>query len=699
VNPGQQDFLIVLAITIAAIAVATVVGPAVGIDPNRVSDRLLPDVASVLAVKDSLAQRMAFAAGLLSFLGLLALTFYWRSAFARLDAMWRCQRTVELFWAAALVASMAGWIVWQPPVGVNHVFQKIYGLVYVPGQYDVVIAIIASAIFLAFLVLAGHRGWLRLCNQALLILTLLYCTWLMAAGFMSRLRLDGLDPAAIVMSLDAHFSGLLGDRLQLTAGLPLFDLVQPDYGFLWPVLFAAIERLEGTFSLAQSVRLIQGSQVVFLLIYALALTIYARGAPLGVAVALLIVVPWIHTLHASIFHPNQAGWRYLGLAIGLLALALASNRRLERTTMWLGGVGGICVLINYETGVAVTAALVFFVCLRLDGARLTYRLALAGLWFSGGFALTQFGFWVLAGLGLGLSPAPVHLLFWPLFQERELVIFGQKLYSDPWIALIMLHAATAVGLAVLARRRRHLTGHEAVRAAVGLIILIWLNYWMTRPDPWNRWSYLVLYGPFLVDMLRPESLARYYALARQLRPAPAALALILIIGPGCILFQYQAAPMAYQAMAVLLPPDPMKARVLSGAWFDRNVADRLEGKAAGIRAAAAHGRVLFISAHSFTLTVLSNHAQPLRERDFFFTVSTPAKRDRFIAEVLAYAPDRILIDDELPPADIPVGHRHLFDAFEQAFSKAYQIDPNSAPGWRVLRRRDLPPLDRPASRN
>ncbi len=41
---------------------------------------------------------------------------------------------------------MAVWIVWQLPVGVNLVFQKSYGLVYVPGQYDFVIAIIASAL-------------------------------------------------------------------------------------------------------------------------------------------------------------------------------------------------------------------------------------------------------------------------------------------------------------------------------------------------------------------------------------------------------------------------------------------------------------------------------------------------------------------------------------------------------------------------
>jgi hypothetical protein len=306
--------------------------------------------------------------------------------------------------------------------------------------------------------------------------------------------------------------------------------------------------------------------------------------------------------------------------------------------------------------------------------------------FTGAFLAVHAIYWLIAWLGLSVRPVPLASLFWPLYTDNVATAIGRPLYFDPWVLGIAVCAVIALVRTGLAARCRQQRPEAVLLAAVAAVIVVWLAYWAAEPHLWNDWPYFTLFGPFIVALLRPKNLHRYAAFARRLRPPPGALVLIAIVGPATYASQLQALPVALDAMHRPAPHSPQVGRMVSGAWLRTDTADRLEAKAAAIRAADAQGTVVFISAHGFTLTVLSGHPQPLRAREITFDLKTQAQFDDYVRAVLALAPDRILIDAETAPDEIPVPQRHIFDALQRSFMTAYALNA-TAGGWHILCRR------------
>src|SRR5262249_30500788 len=134
-------------------------------------------------------------------------------------------------------------------------------------------------------------------------------------------------------------------------------------------------------SVASQLRFVQVCQVIFCLIGASAYLTYRPRHDVAVLIALLVAAPYWATAGLGIWHPNQTGFRSLGLPIGMLALTLSARLSVERAAWCLGAVGGVAALINMEIAIAVSAAFLVFLVLRTRTLpwRLFLRMIVAGV--------------------------------------------------------------------------------------------------------------------------------------------------------------------------------------------------------------------------------------------------------------------------------------------------------------------------------
>lgn len=654
----RDDSAVAVAI-VFAVAIGAVVALAIGRDQARVTARLLPDLVAFLGTRDATGQKVGYAVTLLAYFSVLA---------AIGASGWR-PRPLALPANAVAGALLALKIVW------------------VLGQRSPETRVLTAAVAVAgigamaqLLTLQG-RPWFGLATRLLLCAVLAWSLIQLGIGFIVPVRFDALELSVFVSGFEAHYAALMGERQQLAAGLPVIETVQPVYGFLWPVLGAILERRIGPFGIAGSVRVVQAGQLLFAGLYTAALLVHARRAWLGASVALLIALPWIGTLHPSVLHPNQSGLRFAGIALGMLAAVLA-GRRPGRGVALLGMAASLALLVNYEAGVAVTAGLGLLAVIG-GTERGPAAVLAAATRFAAGLAVPLGVFWLVSSALLGQAPSPLVLLFWPFFRSAELAVLGLNLYLDPWIVLIGLHSAAVLGRALLAWGHRSLTRRERTGAALAMVILVWMNYWIGRPHRWNAWSFLALYGPFAADTLAPAALRLYRASLKHRRVKAGLAAAALLLLPLVPSVQREAvAPLLREWSRP--PLAATSAVALSGAWFEPLVAARIAAKAQLTREAAAAGPVAIITAHSFTVPELSGQPALTQERDAFFHIATPGQRQGYVEQLLRLSPKVILID---PPENLPEGHRRLFAWIEAALAPHYVAASDSGP-WRWLERKN-----------
>ena len=658
---------------------------------DHLSGVLRPELMALFGQPtDTTAQIRGYAAALLALLGLTALGIGFGRRLPPLEHRW--VPWLERGCAAALLALALLWLVLLPASGSNALFWGDYSMHPTIGRMPALRGLVVGFVGLALLMLAACKlatgaAWARWLPLGLLALAVLDAVALVLPGLLAPMRLEGLDFNSM-LSMDAHFGTLLGDRLQLREGYPSVLVVEPRYGFLLPVLAAVGERLFGAMDLGQNVRLVQWSQVALLLLFGAAMLVQARGAWAGAAVALLALAPWLSSHHLGIFHPNQAGYRFLGFGVALLALAWVIRGdclgRPRRHLPWLlGAVAGLALLLNYETGVAVGAGTVVLLALRQPAAGWWRALIATGWRYAAALVAVHLAFWALAWAALGQRPQPLVSLFWPLFDTNVEAAFGLPLIFDPWVMVMGACAAVALVSAGLAHRQRPVGATARLLAAVGAMLLVWLAYWFSRPHLWNSWSYFILFGPFIVEWLRPERLRRHAGLLRRRRLAPQLLVLALVVLPATYLMQRHNLPTSVRQLAAR---PAAGAERLSGAWFSPEMAAALRGKAAGISAAAATGPVAYVSTHAFSLAVLTGRPLPLKVRDPVFGLKTALDLSNYVRALLALAPAQILVDAEVEVARMPVPMRATLDQIEQALAAGYRFD-RVADGWRVLVRR------------
>jgi hypothetical protein len=197
----------------------------------------------------------------------------------------------------------------------------------------------------------------------------------------------------------------------------------------------------------------------------------------------------LNTLGESLWYPNQAGIRYIPFLIGIVILV----RRVEAakpSAAPLGFAGGTIAVLSPECGIAVSAGFGSYVALMGMKRARPIGSALAAL---GLFLLVLVcSFAVFSTLSLRLFYAaaiPSPLEFLRLFVSG----YGSRVSRlDVFAGLLVFFGGHALIQGAWYAVRGRITPQRAYRSAIGVMILVWLPYYINRMTPMNLWFETVL---------------------------------------------------------------------------------------------------------------------------------------------------------------------------------------------------------------
>jgi hypothetical protein len=205
----------------------------------------------------------------------------------------------------------------------------------------------------------------------------------------------------------------------------------------------------------------------------------------------LLLTPMLDTLGESLWYPNQGGIRYIPFLVGIVILVLA--RRVETTkhsAAPLGFAGGIIVVLSPECGIAVAAGFGSYLALMgMKRARpIGSALAAVGLYL----LVLVCSFVVFSTLSLRLfyataTPSPLEFLRLFVSGYGSLV---SKL--DVFAGLLVFLGGHALIQGAWYGVRGRITPQRAYQSSIGVMILVWLPYYINRMNPMNLWFETVL---------------------------------------------------------------------------------------------------------------------------------------------------------------------------------------------------------------
>jgi hypothetical protein len=452
-----------------------------------------------------------------------------------------------------------------------------------------------------------------------------------------------------VVYSQGHYAVVVAPADLLGAGRALLSEVRPDYGLVLPVLVGGYERRFGPLTLGGEVRLLLALQALYLAVAAWLFARQARGRFVFALLAFLTVAPWFHFDHKGLRFPNQTPWRTIGMALALAILALLVGRSRRRAIFVLGLTSGGALLVNFESGVAVTVACLVWACFRFGllgpGASGRDRLHSAGQ-FGLGLLVSTAAVWVLVPLALG---QPLDLLRLPQLVANAAFtasagFSGWPLTDDPWPVVMFGHAAFVLLLAGF-RGGAPASPRASFRAAAAALLVVWFAYYANRPHPWNLSSYYLPYGLLLIDLLR------FVELRVRRRRANGALVaalflLALVILPNLV---FQAGKGARQVSAALRAAirgtTPTEGRLLSGVWLADPGAGELEERARFIREKAlAEGPPIYLTSDSYLVPKLSGVFSAMPVVDFCWQATTRRLYEGMLATVASSGRRVIYLD-------------------------------------------------------
>ena len=602
-----------LRVAILAVGVGVLVFALVPVDPSRLN-RFAGEHVVLFRMADSRPLRLAFFA---FFISLIAGGLFLRRSGPAQSAppMTPMQLRLVGLCAALLLVFNLFWfgrsIFWSPT---GHTLPE---------------GLVAAAYAACAAVLFFNR---RLPPTAVMMaaaLAVLAACWPDAADLVLRVKLSNLA------AVDQHVSALFSGGPMLASGYRLFADIPVGYGILTPVALAGALRAGFSIDFGRFLQLVAFYQVLSLGLFIIAAWTLTKGAEkkLRFAAVLLVVLvagPMLALGNVAVQFPNNSGFRFVMLPLGVLALTRIQRGSFAGASALVGAVAMLALLHNTETGIAVLAGLGLAWLLRIRSSSaigsavgLTAGLAAAtavaclfilahramlGDWpvleFGGGRGLLQ-------SFGSGFGGLP------PTFRIAVFIIFGHAGY------VFVRALATLLG--------RQDAAPDIASAGIAATMIAWAPYYANRPDEGQLWSYYALYALLLAPAIANFARTGRLPLVLGLLMLPI-LAFSLRVARGDIDNILAAAAM------------PVQEGCVSGLSLLPEACAELQSRTTELRQVAGPGDVLWITAYpmiTFELAKLKPLVAPL---DLYASAFDEADLPGVAARIRAARPIALLLD-------------------------------------------------------
>lgn len=505
--------------------------------------------------------------------------------------------------------------------------------------------------------IAARRLSTRAFNIVASMCLVAYLLYLIVPGFTQRPLLS--EP--FLSSVEWHYSVTLAQGDRLAAGLSLGKEINLNYGLIPNLMLAVAERVFGLLDFGEHVRLVQASQVAFLITAIAAFYLWRPRNALFVLFAATLVGPWLSTSHLSIYFPNQAGWRGFGFAAGVLLLLSMRRQSPRRAALILGAGAGLLILYNPETGLCLAFGYGLFLLSRLRRLKAGIIGALAVNALSGA-AVVFASVIIFYRAGLGIWPPLRVGTFLGLITRFGGGYGSLPLHFDPLALLIFIHSAYIVIVNTIRWSRRELSFDDSVRLALAGMILTWFTYYTNRPHPWNLWTYQFLYVFLLADWLAPRLLQHLRRSGWKAALDPRLAALTLIIVPSLL---YMNQYILTSTLNSWREPSIDNLTTLSGTSMPVSLADDLRVKAEFLSRQDASS-TLYLTRHSYSMPLLTGRFIPLPFQDAFAETITVEDFERLVGGIHERRPQVILFD---APETSATGQEAAFEWYNRFYAR------------------------------
>jgi hypothetical protein len=348
----------------------------------------------------------------------------------------------------------------------------------------------------------------------------------------------------------------------------------------------------------------------------------------------------------------------------------------------MGCASTAAILYNLESGISVTLGLLAAIIAeqRIGQWKELTTAALSYLSGAVGFAALVM---IVFRLGLGYWPIPQSpgLLLRPiaianlgfggrLFERETMPFFLMFIHAS----IVLIHRAAQFG-------RRRLSFQGRLQLAVAMTIVTWSAYFANRPGTGALHSYLALYS-FLLPTLIDRRLVRLLRFQPSQFRFPMKVLVAVAICGFLIHLTHRDHWRWQKAVAARLET----YEVVSGVRIRSDLATILRTKSDFLRNHPERGHLVYVTANSYLMPILSRDFVDAPVRDAFWYANTTDRFHSLVDKILERAPSTVLIDAPGTLRDASHPQSRFFQRLAGALRPQYE-QRRIAAGWIELSRR------------
>jgi hypothetical protein len=358
-------------------------------------------------------------------------------------------------------------------------------------------AVVALSFILIFLYNKFRDRVPSAAKKTLVAMLAAYAVLTVVTGLFFRPVINNDD---LLTESNSHYGIVVSPADRLACGMAAGKDVSFRYGIIMPTLLFMIEKKSGIMDMGGHIQFIRLLQVFFFITAAASVFIWKPKNPVFLVFAIVLLAPWLSTFGKACYIPNQSAFRSIGFPLGILILLAVRNRALLANAVMLGFCSIFLFMLNPETGITISAAYAVFLAFTGGLKNLKQAVFTALCYILGALAGVLFFYLAYCIIFGPVSTADFGGLFFYYISKFSGGYAGLKLRYEAFAAVLFLHSLFIMARGALLSRVKQQGTDEAFKMAVASAVLIWLAYYVNRPDFWNLWTFIYLYIFLIPDL-------------------------------------------------------------------------------------------------------------------------------------------------------------------------------------------------------